>query len=89
MPLDENPVEAALDEVAAGRRIQDTDNVVGLCSECKSTMPNSYMERNVFAREGHPVPCKYCGGVVVITYGELQGDALNNSLDSARGIGSG
>lgn len=85
----ESMVESVIDEAASERRIKNPDNVVGLCSECKSTQPNQYMERNVFAQEGHPVPCKYCGGVVVITYGELQGEALNNRLDTSRGIGHG
>ena len=36
--------------------------VVGVCIECKSDQPNSYMERSPF---GEP-PCKYCGGVVKV-----------------------
>lgn len=83
-----NPQEIADEVTESAYGIKDPDYVVGLCSECKSTQPNSYMERSVFAQEGSPPPCRYCGGVVVITYGELQGEALNQSLDAARGIGS-
>lgn len=65
--------------------IQDPDDVVGVCSECKSDQPDSYMMRSPFAQEGKPVPCKYCGGVVIITYREVRDSALDNS-DKSRGI---
>jgi DNA-directed RNA polymerase subunit RPC12/RpoP len=66
-------------------RIENPDDVVGVCSECKSDQPDSYMERSPFAQAGSPVPCKYCGGVVIITYRELRDDALKGS-DRSRGI---
>jgi DNA-directed RNA polymerase subunit RPC12/RpoP len=65
--------------------IQDPDDVIGVCSECKSDQPNQYMERSPFAQEGKPVPCKYCGGVVIITYRETRDSALDGS-DRSRGI---
>jgi len=65
--------------------IQNPDDVIGVCSECKSDQPNQYMERNPFAQEGKPVPCKYCGGVVIITYRETRDSALDGS-DRSRGI---
>jgi hypothetical protein len=43
------------------------------------------MERSPFAQAGQPVPCKFCGGIVLITYRENR----NNTLDSSnkgRGI---
>lgn len=66
-------------------RIENPDDVVGVCSECKSDQPDNYMERSPFAQNGSPVPCKYCGGVVIITYRELRDDALKGS-DRSRGI---
>lgn len=65
--------------------IQDPNNVVGVCSECKSDQPDKYMFNSPFAQEGKPVPCKYCGGVVIITYRETRNQALNDS-DKGRGI---
>ena len=65
--------------------IENSDDVVGVCSECKSDQPDQYMERNTFAQAGLSVPCKYCGGVVIIVYREVRDQTLNNS-DRARGI---
>ena len=65
--------------------IRNPDDVIGVCSECKSDQPMRYMENNPFAQEGKSVICKYCGGVVIITYRETRDDSLNGS-DRERGI---
>ena len=65
--------------------IKDPDDVIGVCSECKSDQPDRYMYNSPFAQEGKPVPCKYCGGVVIITYREVRNEALKDS-DKGRGI---
>lgn len=65
--------------------INNTDDVIGVCSECKSDQPEAYMYRSPFAQDGKPVPCKYCGGVVIITYRETRNQALDQS-DNSRGI---
>lgn len=65
--------------------IENPDDVVGVCSECKSDQPDRYMYKSPFAQEGKPVPCKYCGGVVIITYRETRDSALDGS-DKSRGI---
>lgn len=85
----QSPSDAVIDYVARRQRVIDEDDVIGLCSECKSEMPHDYMVRNIFAKEGVPVPCKYCGGIVVITYREWVNESLLNSLDTNRGIGFG
>ena len=56
----ESPSDSVVEHVARRSRIQNPDDVIGMCSECKSEMPHSYMTNNVFAKEGVPVPCKYC-----------------------------
>lgn len=66
-------------------RIEDPDDVIGVCSECKSDQPDRYMMNSPFAQEGKPVPCKYCGGVVIITYRETRDEALEGS-DKSRGV---
>jgi hypothetical protein len=66
--------------------IENTDDVVGVCSECKSDQPERYMMNSPFAQAGKPVPCKYCGGVVIIAYREIRNEALDGS-DRSRGIG--
>lgn len=65
--------------------IQNEDDVIGVCSECKSDQPMSYMFNSTFAQAGHAVPCKYCGGVVMIVYREIRDDSLDKS-DEKRGI---
>lgn len=65
--------------------IQDPDDVIGVCSECKSDQPERYMMNSPFAQAGNPVPCKYCGGVVIITYRETRNESLDSS-DRSRGI---
>lgn len=66
-------------------QIKDPDDVIGVCSECKSDQPMNYMYNNPFAQQGLVVPCKYCGGVVVITYREVRNRSLDES-DRTRGI---
>lgn len=65
--------------------IENPDDVIGVCSECKSDQPDSYMERSPFAQSGLSVPCRYCGGVVIITYRETRDKSLDQS-DINRGI---
>jgi DNA-directed RNA polymerase subunit RPC12/RpoP len=65
--------------------VNNSDDVVGVCSECQSDQPDAYMYRSPFAQEGKSVPCKYCGGVVVITYRETRDSALDQS-NKSRGI---
>lgn len=65
--------------------IENPDDVIGVCSECKSDQPDSYMERSPFAQAGLSVPCRYCGGVVIITYRETRDKSLDQS-DINRGI---
>lgn len=86
-PAATSPSQEVVEYLTAQRRIQNPDDVVGMCSECKSTQPDSAMTKSVFAQEGVPPVCKYCGGVVVIVYAEQQGDSLNRSLDISRGLG--
>jgi len=66
-------------------QIQNPDDVIGVCSECKSDQPMSYMYNSPFAQQGLAVPCKYCGGVVIITYREKRNDSIDGS-DRSRGI---
>jgi len=66
-------------------QIKDPDDVIGVCSECKSDQPMSYMYNSPFAQQGLAVPCKYCGGVVIITYREKRNDSIDGS-DRSRGI---
>lgn len=66
-------------------QIKNPDDVIGVCSECKSDQPMEYMYRNPFAQQGSAVPCKYCGGIVVITYRETRNSSLHSS-DRDRGI---
>lgn len=66
-------------------KINNPDDVIGVCSECKSDQPMSYMQKNAFAQQGLSVPCMYCGGVVIITYRERRDSSLDSS-DRERGL---
>jgi hypothetical protein len=59
--------------------VEDTDDVIGVCSECQSDQPNQYMERSPFAQAGQSPPCKYCGGVVILVYRESRDQALREA----------
>jgi len=83
----ESPSDAAVDYITRNARVKNKEDVIGLCSECKSVMPPGYMENNIFAAEGVPADCKYCGGVVVVTYRELANEHMKDTLDGVRGIG--
>jgi hypothetical protein len=65
--------------------VEDPDDVIGVCSECKSDQPMQYMYNSKFAQAGAAPVCKYCGGVVIITYRETRGNSLDQS-DRDRGI---
>jgi len=65
--------------------IQNPDDVIGVCSECKSDQPMAYMYNNPFAQEGKAVPCKYCGGIVIIVYREQRDSSIKGS-DRERGL---
>jgi len=42
------------------------DDLIGVCTECKSEQRDSYMEKNPFYQQGGSVPCGYCGGITVV-----------------------
>ena len=65
--------------------IRNPDDVIGVCSECQSDQPMAYMEKSAFAQAGISVPCKFCGGIVIITYRETRDQSLGNS-NKERGI---
>lgn len=65
--------------------VEDEDDVIGVCSECKTDQPMRAMYGSSFAQNGSPAICKYCGGVVIITYRETRDKSLNQS-DRDRGI---
>jgi len=61
------------------------DDAIGLCSECKSDQMDSTMFRSVFAQNGTPPVCKYCGGVEIIVMRSQRQQAINQ-LDRERGL---
>lgn len=64
-------------------------NKVAMCSECKSVLPDSQVEDNVFYQSGQPMPCPFCGGVVAIVPEALASTKyFHNRLDQLRGIGT-
>lgn len=49
---------------------KDDDNVIALCVDCGSTIPDAKAAKDPFLAEGQNGICPYCGGVVVVTYAE-------------------
>jgi hypothetical protein len=66
-------------------KIENPDDVIGLCTDCGSDQPERYMYSSPFSQQGNSPPCKYCGGVVVVTYRENKMKTLMQSKKS-RGI---
>lgn len=46
----------------------DEDNVVAMCGDCLSTIPDEIAERDIFLQAGKTGVCKFCGGPVIVTY---------------------
>lgn len=65
--------------------MQENDDVIGVCCECKSDQDDSSMYKSVFAQQGLPPVCKYCGGKVIITYRSQRNNALDQ-VDRERGL---
>jgi DNA-directed RNA polymerase subunit RPC12/RpoP len=65
--------------------VNNPDDVIGVCSECKSDQTMKYMTNSPFAQSGQAVPCQYCGGIVIITYREIRNESLDQS-DKNRGV---
>lgn len=65
--------------------INNPDDVIGVCSECKSDQPMKAMYNSGFAQSGSAAVCKYCGGVVIIIYRESRDQSLDQS-DRERGV---
>lgn len=61
------------------------DDLLAVCSECHSDQPDSYVEKNIFYRQGGNVPCKFCGGVCFITTYGSRDNAIKQS-DRDRGL---
>jgi hypothetical protein len=61
---------------------------VGMCTECKSVIPDSQVEKNVFYNSGQPMSCPFCGGVVGVVPEVMASTRyFQNRLDQMRGIG--
>lgn len=61
------------------------DDVICVCTECHSDVPDSYVERNPFAAMGAAIPCPFCGGVATIMDRSDREQALKE-VDRQRGL---
>lgn len=61
-------------------------DLIAVCSECKSDNPDSYVENNPFYKQGGAIPCKFCGGILIITERGNRENALRR-MDTQRAIG--
>lgn len=43
------------------------DDIFAFCTECLTSIPDSYAERDVFIMSGHSGVCPYCQGPTVVT----------------------
>jgi hypothetical protein len=63
----------------------DPEEVIGVCTECRSEQPMKYMENSPFTQQGASAPCKFCGGVTTITARKDVDDVLAQ-VNRQRGI---
>lgn len=61
------------------------DDVIAVCSECKSDQSDSYVERNPFYQQGGSIPCQYCKGIVIIM-DRRDREAALRQIDRERGL---
>lgn len=83
------PVDDVMDAINYSGTIQNPDDVVGICSECKTVHEAQVLEKDIFVNEGVASSCRYCGGVVVLTFREKITEGMKDQLDARRGIGFG
>lgn len=62
--------------------LQQEDDAVGVCTECKSDQPDKYMMNSPFEQP----PCKFCGAPTVVVMRSSREQALRQ-IDRERGIG--
>ena len=55
---------------------------IGVCTECGSDQPASYMEKSKFQEPS----CRYCGGVVRVMRADADKDAFLRSENERRGL---
>lgn len=63
----------------------ESDDVIGLCSECHSEMSERFMTTSPFAQAGISPPCALCGGVVVVVY-RADRDGAIKQMNRERGL---
>lgn len=69
--------------------VDEEDELIGTCTECKSDNPDSYVENSPWYQAGvEHVPCKYCGGRLIVVSVKYR-NAAHNRADIRRGIGLG
>lgn len=61
------------------------EQVIAVCSECKSENPEKYVENNPFYRQGGEIPCKFCSAPLLIMKRKDKESALRQR-DRQRGL---
>ena len=61
------------------------EEIIAVCSECHSDNPDRYVENNPHYKAGNSVPCRYCGGVLIIV-DRASRDLSLNQRDRERGL---
>lgn len=62
------------------------ETIIGMCTECKTTIPTKIMAKDPFAAAGIAPRCKSCGGVVAIIDSKKDMSNIKDSMDRARNI---
>ncbi len=44
----------------------DEPDLVGMCGDCLTVLPDRQVENDVFYKAGRQAVCRYCGGPVVV-----------------------
>lgn len=65
--------------------MSNEDEVIAICTECKSEQNPAKVEKNLFYRSGGAIPCQFCSGIVMLVDRGDKENALKQ-IDRERGL---
>lgn len=68
--------------------MEDPNEIIAVCTECKSDQNSAKVEKDPFYLQGGTPVCRYCGGVTILVERQYRENALDQ-VSRQRGISSG
>lgn len=66
--------------------MENEEDVVAMCVDCGSVIPDSQAEKDKFLQAGKTGVCKWCGGPVIVAYASER-DRINEQRRAGKLIG--